>query len=94
MSNQHAESNNVLVVSAEEAGVTQVAVEVESNQQPIVTSSDQSQQQPPVKLTPEQEEEVKLKSKYPNPNRPPCGSALVQKLLNKGVSYSSYIYFF
>jgi hypothetical protein len=36
------------------------------------------------KLTPEQEEEQKLRSKYPNPQKP-GGSAFVQKLLHKGV---------
>lgn len=35
------------------------------------------------KLTPEQEEEVKLRNKYPNPQKP-GGSAFVQKLLHKG----------
>jgi hypothetical protein len=74
-------------------GETQVIVEVESSQQQhqssvttsvLDTNAQQLQQQP--KLTPEQEEEIKLRSKYPNPNRPPCGSALVQKLLHKGVS--------
>jgi hypothetical protein len=86
MSNQQVASDNVLVVAADEAvtGETQVVVEVEQNQRPVVTSAEPTQAPP--RLTPEQEEEIKLRSKYPNPNRPPCGSALVQKLLNKGVS--------
>jgi hypothetical protein len=34
-------------------------------------------------LTPEQEEEIKLRAKYPNPSKP-GGSAFIQKILNKG----------
>ena len=34
-------------------------------------------------LTPEQEEEIKLRQKYPNPSKP-GGSAFIQKILNKG----------
>ena len=37
------------------------------------------------KLTPEQEEELKLRSKYPNPQKP-GGSSFIQKMLHKGVS--------
>ena len=36
------------------------------------------------KLTIEQEEERKLKMKYPNPQKP-GGSAFIQKMLHKGV---------
>lgn len=36
------------------------------------------------KLTPEQEEEMKLRSKYPNPQKP-GGSSFIQKMLHKGV---------
>jgi hypothetical protein len=36
-------------------------------------------------LTPEQEEEMKFKSKYPNSQKP-GGSAFIQKMLHKGVS--------
>ena len=37
------------------------------------------------KLTIEQEQEQKLKSKYPNPQKP-GGSAFIHKMLHKGVS--------
>ena len=37
-------------------------------------------------LTPEQEEELKFKSKYPNSQKS-GGSAFIQKMLHKGVSY-------
>lgn len=47
------------------------------NQQPMPT--EQTQQ----KLTIEQEEERKLRSKYPNPQKP-GGSAFIQKMLHKG----------
>lgn len=36
------------------------------------------------KLTPEQEEEMKLRSKYPNPQKP-GGSTFIQKMLHRGV---------
>ena len=56
---------------------------------PVQQQNEQSlggiQQQAPVKLTPEQEEELKLRSKYPNPQKP-GGSAFIQKMLHKGVS--------
>ena len=39
------------------------------------------------KLTLEQEEEMKLRMKYPNPQKP-GGSAFIQKMLHKGVSSS------
>lgn len=35
-------------------------------------------------LTPEQEEEIKFKSKYPNSQKP-GGSAFIQKMLHRGV---------
>jgi hypothetical protein len=38
-------------------------------------------------LTPEQEEELKFKSKYPNSQKP-GGSAFIQKMLHKGVSFN------
>ena len=53
---------------------------------PLVGNDQQQQgQQAPVKLTPEQEEEIKLRSKYPNPQKP-GGSAFIQKMLHKGVN--------
>jgi hypothetical protein len=95
--------SSVIAVPVEDTGLavgeTQVVVEVESlQQQPqsIVTSApeagDQLLQQEP-KLTPEQEEEIKLRSKYPNPNRPPCSSVFVQKLLHKGVRIVLFYFF-
>ena len=72
--------------------VNQVNVSVvplqQQNQQnmPLVGNDQQQQgQQAPVKLTPEQEEEIKLRSKYPNPQKP-GGSAFIQKMLHKGVN--------
>lgn len=41
------------------------------------------------KLTPEQEQELKLRSKYPNPQKP-AGSSFIQKMLNKGVRFICY----
>ena len=38
----------------------------------------------PTKLTPEQEQEIKLRSKYPNPQKPGA-SNFIQKMLHKGV---------
>jgi len=48
-------------------------------------SSEQTIEANPQKLTIEQEEERKLKMKYPNPQKP-GGSAFIQKMLHKGVS--------
>ena len=43
-------------------------------------------------LTPEQQEEMKLRMKYPNPHKP-GGSTFIQKMLHRGVSlYISLIY--
>lgn len=36
-------------------------------------------------LTPEQQEEMKLRMKYPNPHKP-GGSTFIQKMLHRGVS--------
>lgn len=36
-------------------------------------------------MTPEQQEEMKLRMKYPNPHKP-GGSTFIQKMLHKGVS--------
>lgn len=36
-------------------------------------------------MTPEQQEEMKLRMKYPNPNKP-GGSTFIQKMLHRGVS--------
>lgn len=44
----------------------------------------------PHTLTPEQEEEMKLRSKYPNPQKH-SGSTFIQKMLNKGVRISFLI---
>lgn len=41
-------------------------------------------------MTPEQEEEIKLRSKYPNPQKP-GGSTFIQKMLYKGVCYFNLI---
>ena len=43
-------------------------------------------EQVPVKMTPEMEEEAKLRAKYPNPQKP-SGSAFIHKMLHRGVSF-------
>ncbi len=53
-------------------------------------SSEQTGQANPQKLTIEQEEERKLKMKYPNPQKP-GGSAFIQKMLHKGVNFFKFI---
>ena len=50
----------------------------QANEQGVIEQATQ-------KLTIEQEEEKKLRIKYPNPQKP-GGSAFIQKMLHKGVS--------
>ncbi|RNA17024.1 hypothetical protein BpHYR1_005390 [Brachionus plicatilis] len=56
----------------------------------------QQQQQTPntaaVNLTPEQEQEIKLRSKYPNPQKPGA-SNFIQKMLHKGVRNKHFLFF-
>lgn len=43
-------------------------------------------------MTPEQEEEMKLRMKYPNPQKP-GGSTFIQKMLHKGVIIMNILFF-
>ena len=82
-------SSNVLAVNQVNVSVVPVQQQnqhVNANEQNIPAGVEQ----PPVKLTPEQEEEIKLRSKYPNPQKP-GGSAFIQKMLHKGVSLINLI---
>lgn len=63
------------VVTTPSLAPNQVNVNIVSNENSATTHS--------AILTPEQEEEIKLRVKYPNPSKP-GGSAFIQKILNKG----------
>ena len=80
---------NVLNQTASETEVVVVETAPPPPPPPTTTTATTTSSDQPlsaVKLTLEQEEELKLKQKYPNPNKP-AGSAFLQKLLHKGVSY-------
>jgi len=78
-------SSDQIPVTSEITGIlSTVIVEpgpVPQQQQPLQTL--EQLQASGTKLTPEQEEELKLRNKYPNPQKP-GGSAFIQKMLHKG----------
>lgn len=75
-----------------EAQVNEQAQQKEATNGALVSEKQAEQQQqeqlgvpeqPPVKMTPEMEEEAKLRAKYPNPQKP-SGSAFIHKMLHRG----------
>lgn len=58
-----------------------VVEQINGNVVPVVGGGEES-----TVLTPEQEEERKLRLKYPNPQKP-GGSTFIQKMLHKGVNF-------
>jgi len=73
-----ASSSNIL-------SVNQVNVAMQHVHPPQQNFGSEEQNMPPAdtKLTPEQEEEIKLRAKYPLPQKP-GGSSFMQKMLHKG----------
>lgn len=80
------DSSSANMLSVNQVNVSVVPVQQQNQTRNAHEQIVQGEHQAPVKLTPEQEEELKLRSKYPNPQKP-GGSAFIQKMLHKGVSF-------